>query len=113
MADRLSGPVGAVIVTYNRLDLLEECLRAVLGQMRPPEAVVLVDNASTDGTPQMVAERFPAVEVLALPQNVGGAGDRGVGHAASVVLEGDPRPLARLARRCPPPRPCRACCAAP
>ncbi len=33
-----------------------------------------MDNASTDGTRQMVAERFPAVEVLALPQNLGGAG---------------------------------------
>ena len=39
----------AVVVTYNRRDLLEQCLQALLGQTAPC-TVLLVDNASTDGT---------------------------------------------------------------
>ena len=52
MARRAGGPprVVAVVVTYNRRDLLLEALTAVLGQTRAPDAVIVVDNASTDGT---------------------------------------------------------------
>jgi len=66
--------VCAVIVTYNRKALLWECLKAVLSQTRPPDHVLVVDNASTDGTPEMLQEAFPQVEVLRLPENQGGAG---------------------------------------
>ncbi|WP_253729578.1 glycosyltransferase family 2 protein [Thermus scotoductus] len=66
--------VCAVIVTYNRKELLRECLQAVLSQTRPPDHVLVVDNASTDGTREMLKEEFPEVEVLALPENQGGAG---------------------------------------
>lgn len=38
------------MVTYNRKLLLQECLDSVLEQSRPPEAIVIVDNHSTDGT---------------------------------------------------------------
>jgi glycosyltransferase involved in cell wall biosynthesis len=42
--------VAAVLVTYNRQCLLAECLEALLKQTRPLERIILVDNASTDGT---------------------------------------------------------------
>ena len=70
----MSERVCAVIVTYNRKDLLRECLNAVLGQTRPPDHVLVVDNASTDGTSEMLKEEFPQVEVLRLPENLGSAG---------------------------------------
>ncbi|AEG33302.1 glycosyl transferase family 2 [Thermus thermophilus SG0.5JP17-16] len=70
----MSERVCAVIVTYNRKELLRECLKAVLSQTRPPDHVLVVDNASTDGTPEMLQEAFPQVEVLRLPENQGGAG---------------------------------------
>lgn len=66
--------VCAVIVTYNRKELLRECLQAVLSQTRPPDHVLVVDNASTDGTQKMLEEEFPQVEVLRLPENQGCAG---------------------------------------
>lgn len=66
--------VCAVIVTYNRKALLRECLKAVFSQTRPPDHVLVVDNASTDGTGEMLQEEFPQVEVLRLPENQGGAG---------------------------------------
>ena len=40
----------AVVLTYNRKNLLEECLNAILQQTYPVEKIVLVDNGSTDGT---------------------------------------------------------------
>lgn len=66
--------VAALVVTYNRRDLLRESLTAVLGQSRCPDHVLVVDNASTDGTPTMVAEEFPSVELVRLAVNEGGAG---------------------------------------
>jgi len=66
--------VCAVIVTHNRKELLRECLRAVLAQTRPVDHILVVDNASTDGTADMLREEFSQVEVLRLPENQGGAG---------------------------------------
>ncbi len=69
----------AIVVTHNRQELLRECLIALLGQSHPVEKILVIDNASTDGTAAMVARDFPAdarpkIQVLSLAQNVGGAG---------------------------------------
>jgi len=70
----VSGRVCAIVVTYNRAALLRACLAALRAQTRPPDGIVVVDNASTDGTRDMLRAEFPEVSVLALPGNVGGAG---------------------------------------
>jgi len=49
--------VCAVVVTYNRKDLLLECLEALRKQTRPINATYLIDNASTDGTPELLKEK--------------------------------------------------------
>lgn len=81
LADR--GPtntqtVAAVVVTYNRKNLLKQCLEAILAQTRPVDRIVVVDNCSTDGTPEFLeAEGFlqePVVEYVRLAENMGGAG---------------------------------------
>lgn len=72
--------VAAVVVTWNRRDLLAEALQALRDQSRPPDAVVVLDNASTDGTAAMVATRFPEADLVRLPRNLGGAG----GFAAGI-----------------------------
>jgi GT2 family glycosyltransferase len=66
--------IGAVVVTYNRKELLRESLDAVLAQTRRPDHVVVVDNASTDGTPEMVEREYPGLEVVRLATNEGAAG---------------------------------------
>jgi len=66
--------VVAVVVTYNRRDLLLESLAAVQAQQRSPDAVIVVDNASADGTAAAVHARFPAVRLVELGANYGGAG---------------------------------------
>jgi GT2 family glycosyltransferase len=66
--------VCAVVVTHDRREMLRECLGALARQTRAPDAVLVVDNASTDGTAAMLAEEFPEVTVRRLVTNEGGAG---------------------------------------
>ncbi len=73
----------AVVVTYNRRPLLEECVQALLDQTAAVDEIIVVDNASTDGTADLVRERFPQVRLEALEENLGGAGGfhHGIGLA--------------------------------
>ncbi|MFC9973733.1 glycosyltransferase [Spirillospora sp. NPDC127200] len=81
--------VTAVVVTYNRRDLLVQALSALLGQTRSPDRIIVVDNASHDGTARLVRERFPQVDLLELPRNVGGAGGFGAGAARALDTGAD------------------------
>ena len=75
----------AVVVTYNRRDLLIESLTAVLGQTRAPDTVIVVYNASTDDTAQLVGGRFPAVRLVTARRNTGGAGGFAYGLALALA----------------------------
>ncbi len=66
--------VSAVVVTFNRKNLLRHCLLALQNQTRAVDQILVVDNASTDGTLELLSAEFPGVEILALRNNVGGAG---------------------------------------
>ena len=58
MSDRsYEADVCAVVVTFNRKDLLPRCLEALNSQSRKPELIIVVDNASTDGTPAVLKDR--------------------------------------------------------
>jgi len=83
MAD--SPRVAAVVVTYNRRDLLLESLAAVLAQTRAPDKVIVVDNASEDGTAAAVRDRFPSVHLAELRRNSGGAGGFAGGMALALA----------------------------
>ena len=81
--------VCAVVVTYNRKDLLLECLEALRRQTGPLDAIYIIDNASTDGTPEILRSKgyrdcavienpIDGSEIMIryvrLPVNTGGAG---------------------------------------
>lgn len=70
--------VAAVIVTYNRKELLARCLDAVLGQTQPVGRIIVIDNCSTDGTPEFLDAlgylARPNLEYVRLAENAGGAG---------------------------------------
>jgi GT2 family glycosyltransferase len=70
-SDIPSEPVAVVIVSWNSRGYLEKCLSSLRGLDRPVQQIVVVDNASTDGTPDWLAERFPDVELLVLSANEG------------------------------------------
>ena len=77
------------MVTYNRRELLLEALAAVQAQTRPADAVIVVDNASTDGTAAAVRRQFPTACVAELARNTGGAGGFASGMALALARRRD------------------------
>ncbi len=64
--------LSVVVVSYNTVDLLRECLASIWGDMAERDVEVLVvDNASTDGSPEMVSREFPGAVLIRNRQNVG------------------------------------------
>ena len=75
--------VSVIIVSYNTRELLRECIESILcGQGNGITVeVIVVDNASADGSAPMVAERFPQARLIANPDN------RGFGAACNQGME--------------------------
>jgi rhamnopyranosyl-N-acetylglucosaminyl-diphospho-decaprenol beta-1,3/1,4-galactofuranosyltransferase len=66
--------VAVVVVTHDRAELLARLLDGLAVQTRRPDAVVVVDNASTDGTAEMLAARTDLPLEVVTQDNLGGAG---------------------------------------
>ena len=68
----MSGPrVAVVVVSWNARELLLACLSALASRVTLPHEVVVVDNASVDGSAAAVRERFPGAAVIANAENAG------------------------------------------
>lgn len=65
-------PIAAIVVTYNRLELLQQCVKALRAQTAACD-ILIVDNASTDGTAQWLASK-PELNYRNTGSNLGGAG---------------------------------------
>lgn len=77
MDNVINEKIAAVVVTYNRKELLGECLDALLHQTRRLDTIIVVDNASTDGTEDFLRQNYLDNEIFCyihLPENTGGAG---------------------------------------
>lgn len=78
--------VAAVIPTHNRKELLIECIQSLLEQSRPLDGIIVMDNASSDGSTEALRERFasstPEIEVHRIDRNTGGSGGF---HAATEI----------------------------
>lgn len=77
--------VTAVIVAFNRRELLAEALDGVLAQRRPVDELIVVNNASTDDSSQVVRRIAPEARLIELTENTGGAGGFAVGMAAALA----------------------------
>jgi GT2 family glycosyltransferase len=75
--------VSAVVVNHQGLACLFDCLAALQQSDPPPDDVIVVDSGSTDGAPQLVRERYPAVRVIELGANLGPAAARNRGLVAA------------------------------
>ena len=77
----------AVVVTYNRKEKLINCIEALLAQKGGAPDILVVDNASTDGTPEAIAGYIEAGDVIYYNtgRNLGGAG--GFEHGAREAVE--------------------------
>ncbi|MBG6239533.1 GT2 family glycosyltransferase [Mycetocola sp. CAN_C7] len=80
-----SRQVVAVVVAYNRRDLLREVLDGLRSQSRSLDAVVVVDNASSDDSDAVVRDVAPDATLIELSTNTGGAGGFAVGMAAALA----------------------------
>jgi len=81
----LKSDVIAVVVTYNRKELLLQCIRCLQGQTKEGLEILIVDNASTDGTEQALLPfmESKAITYVNTGANLGGAGgfQFGLNHA--------------------------------
>ncbi len=91
--------VSVIVVSWNRRDCLERCLEALRADASGPAGpeeqpadpaagggwreVIVVDNASTDGSPELVRERFPEARLITLRRNTGFAAANTIGAAHS------------------------------
>ncbi|MBR2801048.1 MAG: glycosyltransferase [Erysipelotrichaceae bacterium] len=70
--------VTALVVTYNRKELLQECLTAILSQTFAVNSVLVINNCSSDGTEELFKEGGPfcqeKIAFLTTEKNLGGAG---------------------------------------
>lgn len=73
--------VTAIVVTRNRLKLLKKCIDSLKQQSRPPDSIIVIDNASDDGTTEWLEQREELV--VHTQGNLGGAGGfwRGIKEA--------------------------------
>ena len=77
--------IAAVIVTYNRLPLLKECLFAIQSQTRELDNIYVINNGSTDGTKEWLSINSN-FEVLN-EQNLGGANGFFVGIKKDMLAD--------------------------
>lgn len=80
----MSPSLASVTVAYNAINVLPRQIDALLRQTRSLREIVVVDNASNDGTAAMLAERYPQVTLLRMSENLGQAGgwSAGLSYAA-------------------------------
>lgn len=88
------GKIAAVIVTYNRLEKLKKSLHSYESQIHKPDYMVIVDNASTDGTANWLEEWRNSrheyqVEVISTDKNLGGSGGFYLGEKRAMELPVD------------------------
>jgi GT2 family glycosyltransferase len=77
--------ISIVIVSWNAKSFLLQCIESVLRQSpREPLEVIVVDNASSDGSPQAVRDNYPAVKLICNGGNDGFAKGNNIGIRASI-----------------------------
>ncbi len=85
-ADDILPTISIIIVNWNGKDFLPVCLRS-LGALDYPQdkiEVIMVDNASTDGSQEYVSANFPAVKIIRLDRNYGFCKPNNEGARAAV-----------------------------
>lgn len=85
--------VVAVVVTYNRKDCLSQTLNSIQNQTRSLDCIVVIDNASTDGTSEFLHDNGflgnPRIQYVRMETNTGGAGGFSEGVVRAVDLGAD------------------------
>jgi len=96
MRDSNSPLISVVILNWNGDRIVEECLISLQTQTYHPLEIIVVDNASTDGSVDLIKMRFPDVKLIVNERNLGFGGGNNVGIQASqgryvMILNNDTR----------------------
>jgi GT2 family glycosyltransferase len=75
--------ISVVILNWNGQQVVEKCLKSLQEQTYDPLELIVVDNASTDGSAELVKKGFPDVKVIVNKTNLGFGGGNNVGIRAS------------------------------
>ena len=78
-----AGPISVVVVNFNGAAHLSFCLEAIFAQSLAPDEVLLVDNASSDGSETAALERYPKLRLVRMARNDGPCPARNAGLAAA------------------------------
>lgn len=81
--NRQRPPLSIILVSYNTVALLRDCLASVEPQLGPHDEVIVVDNASSDGSADMVKSSYPDTVLVASETNLGFG--RANNHAISIA----------------------------
>jgi GT2 family glycosyltransferase len=79
----VAGRLSVVIPHWNAKDLLAVCLPPLLAQTYPDLEIIVVDNASSDGSADFLRQNFPSVKLIELSRNQGFTGACNAGILAS------------------------------
>ncbi len=78
-----TGLVSAIVVNWNRRELLRKCLKSLFAQKGVELEVIVVDNGSTDGSPECVEADFPGTRLIRNRENRGFCAANNQGIAAA------------------------------
>ena len=88
--------ISVIVLNWNGHPFLEPCLNSLMAQAYTPLEIIVVDNASTDGSVALVKEKFPEIRLMVNEKNLGFAGGNNVGIRSSrgkylMILNNDTR----------------------
>jgi len=78
-----------VVLNWNGAAEIIACLESLVAFLSPECRVLVVDNGSTDGSPEKIRQRFPAVELLCLPKNIGYAAGNNAGFRRVLEMQAE------------------------
>ena len=83
------GLIWAVILTYNHYEDTKDCLESLLLSDYPDLKVIVVDNGSSDNTPELIRQHFPQIHVIENGQNLGVPAGYNIGFQFALKNEAD------------------------
>lgn len=86
----MTSAVCAILITYNRVDILKKALTHVIEQDNPPRCTLIIDNGSTDGTREYLTtiDNGSTLRAVYLDSNIGSAGGIEIGMKIGLEIEG-------------------------
>lgn len=102
LTNSVTSPIlSIIVVNYNGMRFLADCLTSIADHVSCPYEVIVVDNASTDGSCEFIKENFPHVRLIPSERNLGFTGGNNLGARQAsgellLLLNNDTRLLTPL-----------------